>query len=204
MRACARVDGVVRGGGGHPLQYIVEFDDGERLSDIREDELTRLRYQPKQMPSRITELLSIDAALKGPRAIKVHDRLRVWWQEDQCYDGVVTECASLLGVDCKPTLAFRVAYDDGDDLRHVFGDFPLEKLTQTTKRPEPLRHTRVTRVTPRELCGKRTRAVGDQDGGSNAHAAAHAATHAVARAAVAAHAVVAAPPPAAGSAPHRA
>ena len=37
----------------------------------------------------------------------------------------------------------------------ILGDYPLEKLTQTTRRPEPLR---LTRVTPRELSGKRTRA----------------------------------------------
>ena len=37
---------------------------------------------------------------------------------------------------------------------HVLGDFPLEKLSCTSRRPEPLRHTRVT---PRALCGKRTR-----------------------------------------------
>ena len=106
------------------------------------------------MPSKIQEPLSIDDALKGPWAIKVNDRLRVWWREDKCYDGVVTECTTMIGVDCRPTLAFRMAYDDGDDFRHVLGDFPLEKLTKMTKRPEPARHTRVT---PKELAGKRTR-----------------------------------------------
>lgn len=144
------------GGGkdGGPLLYTVEFDDGERLSDLTDEELTRLKSHPKAMPTSIQEELPYEAALKGPRAIKVDDRVRIWWQSDHCYDGVVTECETLLGVDCRPTLSFRVAYDDGDDHRHVLGDFPLEKLKQSTKRPEP---GRVTRVTPRELSGKRTR-----------------------------------------------
>jgi hypothetical protein len=153
--AMVAVDGVVSAGADQPLLYAVAFDDGERLTDVREEELTRLKYQPKNMPSRIHEPLSYEDALRGPKAIKVHDRLRVWWEEKRGYEGVVTECSTLLGVDCRPTLAFRVAYDDGDDIRHVLGDYPLEKLTQITKRPEPLRHTRVT---PRELSGKRTRA----------------------------------------------
>ena len=46
----------------------------------------------------------------------------MWWAAGTSYDGVVTEVTSLLGVDCRPTLAFRVAYDDGDDYRHVLGD----------------------------------------------------------------------------------
>ena len=155
-RLLLAVDGVVSDAASDgSLLYIVEFDDGERLTDVREDELHRLKYQPKQMPSKINEPLDVDEALSGPRAIKVNDRLRIWWEEDKCYDGVVSECSTLLGVDCRPTLAFRVLYDDGDDFRHVLGDYPLEKLTQTTRRPEPLR---LTRVTPRELQGKRTRA----------------------------------------------
>ena len=137
-----------------PLLYTVEFDDGEHHNDIREEEIEKLRYQPKPMPEKIQEPLTFEQAMSGPKAIKVGDRLRLWWEEDQAYEGTVTELESLLGRDCKPTISFRVAYDDGDDQRHVLGDFPLEKLTKDTKRPEPLRHTRVT---PKELSGKRTR-----------------------------------------------
>ena len=35
-------------------------------------------------------------------------------------DGSVTEVADRLGVDCRPTLAFRVLYDDGDDLWRAY------------------------------------------------------------------------------------
>lgn len=90
----------------------------------------------------------------GDACSQVDDRLRVWWEEDKWYDGVVTECVTQLDVDCRPTLAFRVAYDDGDDRRHLLDDYPLEKLNGAAARSEPLRHTRVT---PRAMCGKRTR-----------------------------------------------
>ena len=93
----------------------VEFDDGEHHNDIREEEIEKLRYQPKPMPEKILEPLTFEQAMSGPKAIKVGDRLRLWWEEDQAYEGTVTELESLLGRDCKPTISFRVAYDDGDD-----------------------------------------------------------------------------------------
>ena len=101
-----------------------------------------------------------------------YDRLRIWWEEDTPYEGTVTECATQLGVDCKLTLAFRVAYDDGDDVRHVLGDYPLEKLNgKGPSRPEPTRHTRVTPKDESSLMGgKRTR--GGENGGNGGAAAA--------------------------------
>ena len=165
-------DGKEDGNEGTELLYVVSFDDGEVLRDVRDEELTRLSFQ-QTMPKEITDQLLYEAALSGPRALKVGDRLRVWW-EDTCYEGTVTECTPQLGVDCRPTLALRIAYDDGDDQRHMLDDFPLEKISKDTVRAEPQRHTRVT---PKELTGKRTRS----EGAASATAAAPAAATKVAK-----------------------
>ena len=39
-------------------------------------------------------------ALRGPLALKVGERLRVWWEPRKKYDGVVIELHHLLGSDC--------------------------------------------------------------------------------------------------------
>lgn len=143
--------------GGKPV-YAVEFDDGERHEDVVEEEMTKLSkkdeaelWQPPPPPDpnvRPIELLTPEEALgPGPKMIKVDDRLRVWWEDTEWYDGTVTEVEKRLGVDCKPTVAYRVVYDDGDDFTHVLGDYPLERLPQqqsSKERPEPMRRTRVT------------------------------------------------------------
>jgi len=144
-----------------PLLYVVEFDDGERHSDIAEEELTRLKWEGASMPLSTTgEAVTFLTALRGPQAVKAGDRLRVWWEPLKCYDGVVIEVHHHMGPDCRPTIAFRVAYDDGDVCRHFIGDFPLEKLPadpeRSRRRPkdakqeasprlEPLRTTRVSK-----------------------------------------------------------
>jgi len=130
------VDGLTRDAdGATPLIYTVSFDDGERLTDISEDEMTRLTWQGgSTKPAGMSgEALSASDALRGPKALKVNDRLRVWWHVGKCYDGVVLETNTLLDSDCQPSLAFRVAYDDGDVIRHMLGDFPFEKLPHSTR-----------------------------------------------------------------------
>jgi len=162
----------VQGDGGpprHRLTYAVEFDDGEILRDLKEEEMTKLGWEPPDPNVEPGELLAVEEAMKGPKAIKVDDRVRVWWEENEWYDGLVTEVQTKLGVNCRPTLAFRVLYDDGDDFRHTLGDYPLEKLTNRkggkvrAERPEPMR---LTRVTPKDAVtgSKRTRSSEQTEG----------------------------------------
>ena len=102
---------------------------GERIIDITEDEISRLQWEGGAYPPHALAPGVVHASLlSGPNRMKVKDRLRVWWHEGRSYDGEVVEVSRLLGADCKPTLTFRVHYDDGDELRHVLGDFPIEAL----------------------------------------------------------------------------
>ena len=84
------------------------------LSQITEEELTRLKWEGASMPLSTAgkrrhrhgamvetrdsvpcvcagEAVTFLTALRGPQAVKAGDRLRVWWEPRKCYDGVVIE-----------------------------------------------------------------------------------------------------------------
>ena len=77
------------------------FDDGERLTDVRESELTRVRYKSSApAPPRLKAPLSVQEAKHGPDALQLGERLRVWWRFDAAYCGVVSELTTLIDAEC--------------------------------------------------------------------------------------------------------